>query len=258
MTYVSETVTDIIVSRSYEPDGLRRMLPWSIGAHVIVAAALILWGDRSVSEPPRQIMTISLGGAPGPKTEGLTQAGAQAVQAPPPAEPVKQVEAPPAPKAPPMTLPDPKVRPRQAPKPTQAPPEATAKTPNTGVESKTGAARGDPRVRGAGFGISSSGGSGGPVQLDVSDFCCPEYIDQMRLAVTRGWDQNQGVVGSTTLKFTIARNGTVQSPQVEIPSGFVALDNAAYRALQLARIPPLPAEFPNATLTVHLRFDYQR
>jgi TonB family protein len=74
----------------------------------------------------------------------------------------------------------------------------------------------------------------------------------------RGWDQNQGVVGSTTMKFTITRTGTIQSPQVELPSGFVALDNAAVRALQLARIPPLPSEFPNATLTVHLRFDYQR
>ena len=81
---------------------------------------------------------------------------------------------------------------------------------------------------------------------------------QMRLAILRGWDQNQGVVGSTTMKFTIARNGAVQSPQVELPSGFVALDNAAVRALQLARLPPLPPEFPNQTLTVHLRFDYQR
>jgi TonB family protein len=234
------------------------MLPWSIGAHVLVAAWLLLWPDRSASEPPRQIMTISLGGAPGPKTGGLTQAGAQAVQTPPPLQPVKEVDAPPAPKAPPMTLPDPKVRPRQAPKVAQAPPEASAKTPNTGVEPKTGAARGDTRIRGQGFGLSSSGGAGGPVQLDVSDFCCPEYIDQMRLAIIRGWDQNQGVVGSTTVKFTIARNGPIQAPQVELPSGFVALDNAAVRALQLARVPALPAEFPNPTLTVHLRFDYQR
>jgi periplasmic protein TonB len=255
---VIESVTDIIASRAHEPDGLGRMLPWSIGAHLAVAVALLLWPDRSVSEPPKQIMTISLGGAPGPKTGGLTQAGAQAVQAPPPPEPVKQVEAPPAPKAPPMTLPDPKVRPRQAPKPTQAPPDASAKTPNTGAEPKTGAARGDTRVRGTGFGLSSSGGSGGPVQLDVIDFCCPEYIDQMRLAIMRGWDPNQGVVGSTTMKFTITRSGGIQSSQVELPSGFVALDNAAVRALQLARLPPLPAEFANPTLTVHLRFDYQR
>ena len=252
-----ESVTDIIASRSQEPEGLSKMVVWSVAAHMVVVVVLIAWPDPAV-QPPPTIMTVSLGGAPGPKTGGMTQAGAPAVQAPAPLEPPKQVEAPPAPKAPPMTLPDPKVHPRQQPKPTQAPPEATAKTPNTGAEPRTGAARGDQKVRGTGFGLSSSGGSGGPVQLDVSDFCCPEYIDQMRLAIMRGWDQNQGVVGSTTMKFTITRTGTIQSPQVELPSGFVALDNAAVRALQLARIPPLPSEFPNATLTVHLRFDYQR
>jgi TonB family protein len=58
--------------------------------------------------------------------------------------------------------------------------------------------------------------------------------------------------------FTILRDGTIQAPAVEIPSGFLALDNSALRALQITRLPPLPAQFPNSTLTVHLRFDYQR
>ena len=102
------------------------------------------------------------------------------------------------------------------------------------------------------------GGSGSAVTLDVSDFCCNEYIDQMVTMIRRSWDQNQGVVGSTTMQFTILRNGGIQSPQVEKSSGFVVLDNAAMRALQLTRLPPLPAAFENPTLTVHLRFDYQR
>jgi TonB family protein len=76
--------------------------------------------------------------------------------------------------------------------------------------------------------------------------------------IRRSWDQNQGVVGSTTMQFTILRNGMIQSPQVEKSSGFVVLDNAAMRALQLTRLPPLPGAFGNPTLTVHLRFDYQR
>ena len=70
--------------------------------------------------------------------------------------------------------------------------------------------------------------------------------------------KNQGVVGSTTVKFTIARDGTIQAPQVEKPSGFIALDNSAMRAVQITRLPPLPAAFQNPTLTVHMRFDYQR
>jgi TonB family protein len=76
--------------------------------------------------------------------------------------------------------------------------------------------------------------------------------------IRRSWDQNQGIVGSTTMKFTILRNGTIQSPQVERSSGFAVLDNSSMRALQLTRLAPLPAAFENPTLTVHLRFDYTR
>ena len=44
---------------------------------------------------------------------------------------------------------------------------------------------------------------------------------------------------------------------VERPSGFLALDLAAERALLITRLPELPAQFPNPTLTVHVTFDYQ-
>jgi TonB family protein len=80
----------------------------------------------------------------------------------------------------------------------------------------------------------------------------------MVIAIRRNWDQNQGIVGSTTMVFTISRNGAIQTPQVEKSSGFVVLDTAAMRALQLSRLPPLPPAFENPTLTVHLRFDFQR
>ena len=39
---------------------------------------------------------------------------------------------------------------------------------------------------------------------------------------------------------------------VERPSGFVALDYAAQRALLLTRLPELPPQFPNPSLTVHV------
>jgi hypothetical protein len=46
---------------------------------------------------------------------------------------------------------------------------------------------------------------------------------------------------------------------VERPSGFIALDMAAQRALLLTRqVPALPQGFSNPDLTIHLRFDYQR
>lgn len=253
-----ETVTDIIVARSREPEGLKTMIVWSIAAHIALLATALLWNGPGVNEPPRTVMTISLSGAPGPVTGGQTQRGGEAVQAPAPPEPVKPVEAPPAAKPPEMTLPSPR-RPRPQPPrapPAQAPPEAAAKTPNTGAVPREGTTR--VRGQGLGSGLSSSGGSGGAVSLDVTDFCCQEYLDQMANAIRQNWDQNQGLVGSTTMQFVILRNGTIQSPHVEKSSGFVALDNAALRALQLSKLAPLPGQFENPTLTVHLRFDFQR
>jgi TonB family protein len=254
-----ENVTDIIVARSREPEGLKTMIVWSVAAHIALAVIALFVGGPHLNTAPRQVMTISLSGAPGPKTGGQTQLGGQAVQAPAaPQEPVKPVPPPPAPKEAAMSLPDPKRPPR--PQPKQAPPEATAKNVSTGEVPREGNTRVDTRVRGTGFGLSSAGSnsSGSSVTLDVSDFCCNEYLEQMVVAIRRNWDQSQGVVGSTTMTFTIQRNGTIQTPQVERSSGFVALDNAAMRALQLSRLPPLPQAFENPTLTVHLRFDFQR
>jgi TonB family protein len=253
-----ENVTDIIVARSREPEGLKAMILWSIAGHIALVVLGLLWGGPRVNAPPRTIMTISLGGAPGPRTDGQTQIGGQAVQAPPPQEPVKPAApAPPAPKPPAMSLPEPRSRPPRA-QPKQAPPDATAKNLNTGEVPREGSTRVDTRARGQGFGLSSAGGSGAAVSLDVADFCCNEYIDQMQTIIRRSWDQNQGVVGSTTMQFTILKNGVIDKPMVEKSSGFAALDNSAMRALQLTRLPPLPAAFDNPTLTVHLRFDYQR
>jgi periplasmic protein TonB len=254
-----ENVTDIIVARSREPEGLKTMIVWSVAAHIALAVLAVMWGGPRLETAPRQVMTISLSGAPGPKTGGQTQIGGQAVQAPAaPQEPVKPAPPPPAPKEPVMSLPEPKRPPR--PQPKQAPPEATAKNVSTGEVPREGNTKVDTRVRGTGFGLSSAGSnsSASSVTLDVSDFCCNEYLDQMVVAIRRNWDQNLGVVGSTTMQFTILRNGVIENPRVEKSSGFAVLDNSAMRALQLTRIPALPAAFENPTLTVHLRFDYTR
>src|SRR5262245_40659061 len=257
---MTETVTDIIVARSRQPERLQTMVLWSSAGHVMIVALLLLAGTGTSQNPPQTVMTISLGGAPGPQTGGLTQMGARAVQEQAPPEiPARPALTPPAAEAPKMTLPDPKAKPRPQPKPQKAPPESAAKRANTGPQPTDGNARAEtPVVRGQGFGLSSAGGAGGPVQVDVTDFCCPDYLAQMMTFVQRSWDQNQGVVGSTTVKFTISRDGTIQAALVERPSGFLALDNSALRAVQITKLPPLPAAFQNPSLTVHMRFDYQR
>ena len=70
-----ENVTDIIVARSREPEGLKTMIVWSLAAHITLAVVALLWGGPRLDTAPRKVMTISLSGAVGPKTGGLTQIG---------------------------------------------------------------------------------------------------------------------------------------------------------------------------------------
>jgi TonB family protein len=249
------STTDIIVSRARDVDGLSTMVAWSLGAHIIVMAVVVLMPHPKTDVAPKDVMMISLSGAPGPRT-GMTQMAARNVQAPQPE--VKKAETAPAPVAKEMTLPDPRSKPQ--PKPKTAPKEAAAKTVSTGVEVQEGTAKAETRVRGQGFAGLSSGGSGGTagVTVDAVNFCCPDYINTMAELVKQNWNQKQGIAGVTTMMFTIRKDGRIEDVQIEKPSGFVALDNEARRALQIARLPPLPSRYPNPTLTVHLEFEYVR
>jgi TonB family protein len=61
------------------------------------------------------------------------------------------------------------------------------------------------------------------------------------------------------VKFTIRRDGVLETIELERSTGYPIADLAAQRAVILTKqLPPLPAAFPNPTLTVHLHFDYRR
>jgi hypothetical protein len=253
------TVTDVILSRTQSPERLNSMIGWSVAAHIALFVFMIVmpasWRG-AVDDGPRTVMTISLGGAPGPRNGGLTTMGGRTVQAPP-AEPVKKVvETPPAPKTPEMALPTKNAR-VVKPQPREAPKEATARTPATG-DPQEGSTRVNTGARGQGFGLTSGGGGGTGVTVDTANFCCPEYLSQMVTLIQRNWQSNQGVAGKIVMKFTITRTGTIESVQVEQPSGFLAHELAAQRALLLTRLPELPLQYPNPSLGVHMIFEYQR
>jgi TonB family protein len=253
------SVTDVILSRAQTSERLNGMIVWSVAAHIALFTFMIFmpasWRG-AMDEGPRTVMTISLGGAPGPRNGGLTTMGGRTVQAPPP-EPVKKVvETPPAPKTPEMALPTRNAR-VVKPQPREAPKEATARTPATG-EPQEGSTRVNTGARGQGFGLTSGGGGGTGVTVDTANFCCPEYLSQMVTLIQRNWDSRQPAAGSVIMKFTVTRAGTIESVQVEQSSGFVAHELTAQRALLLTRLPELPIQYPNPTLTVHMRFEYQR
>jgi protein TonB len=257
---MNEGVSDIIAARSREPQGLSTMVALSIVVHVAAVALLAVAPAPDYSETPRTVMTISLGGAPGPRTGGMTPMGGRAVQeAAPTPEPRPRAETPPAPVRPEMTLPTPNARQRPArPRPREAPPESTGREASTGAQRSEGNARADTGARGQGFGLTTGGGGGTGAYLDVGDFCCPEYLETVVQRIQQNWASQQNVTAQVVVKFTIQRDGSISDAQVERSSGFVALDSAAHRAVQLTRVPPLPGRFPNSDLTVHMRFDFQR
>jgi TonB family protein len=246
---MTETVTDIIAARARTEDGLKTMIVWSVGLHVAVLGGLLL-APRATSDAPPVVMTISLSGSEGVRSEGMTQAGAQPVKEVAPPEEKPKPATPPRERAE-MTLPDPKAKttPRTKPQAVEAP--SVTPTP----------APAPTKVRGQGFGLSTAGGGGvGGVTLDISgNFCCQEYLNQMVVAIKTKWNDQQSVVGITGMKFTILKDGTITAVQIEKPSGFVALDNESRHALEAtARLAPLPSAYPNSNLTVHLQFEYTR
>lgn len=257
---------------------LNRAIRWSIAVHVgIVAVVLLTPRSWWVNEPaPRTVMVINLGGSPGPSTTGRTSMGGRTVeqQAPPPPRPEPVRPTPPAPAAP-TAAPTTRTPPRQPPppkpsptprrptppastaKPQAAAPQTPSRAPVTGSQVTQGSTRADTSARGQGVGLAHGGGlSGG--ETDLSDFCCPEYVSQMLSFIDSRWNKNQPERGTTELRFTIGRDGSIDPKSITVtkPSGYGVLDRNSMRALQDVRLPPLPAAYPNPTLTVRLSFPY--
>jgi TonB family protein len=248
--------------RATGPDGFKRMVLLSLAAHglLILLVALSPSSWRTSDADPRTVMTISLGGAPGPRAGGLTSMSGRPVQrAVPPKPDEKPVPiTPPAAKPPEMTEPT-KAAPRPAPKPTTTPQtaaeQARAKAPSTGARVSEGQAKADTGVVSDSIGLSTGGGGTGG-QINLGNFCCPAYVAEMLQIIHRNWRQQQGARGATVMKFVIDRQGTLSGVAVARTSGNFLLDQAATRALTLTKLPPLPREYTNPTLTVNLEFNF--
>lgn len=259
-------VSDVLRDRMHEPVGIGRMATVSAAAHAALFGALFLLQGHLFHrdiDAPREVMTITLGGGGGPENGGMTAMGGRPVQAEtlPDAQP--EPIRPPAAKAPEMVVPAktaaaPAKRAPATPV-TNAPDDARGRTPTRGAQTAAGSTTAQTTARGQGAGLSMGGGPGAGATLDVADFCCPDYLVLMTERIKSAWDPKQGVAGLVIVRFVIQRDGRLTDAAVERDSGFPSLDLAALRAVVLARqLPPLPSAFPNATLTVHLNFEYQR
>ena len=257
--------TEILLERAKNQAGERHMFGLSFVAHVIAMVILLLAPPSPAMAPTdteRVVMQISLGGAAGTPSRGRTPMGGRPVQQviPPDEPPRPRAVRTPAAKTPEMILPATPTlsKPSSRPPIESAPDTGRGRTPTEGDEEQLGSAAADTGVKGLGFGLTTGGGGTGGY-LDVTNFCCPDYLSTMLHLIQRNWDSRQEVAGTTLIMFTIQRDGRLSDVEIERSSGYTALDITAQRALLLVRqLPSLPTAFPEDHLTVHINFQYQR
>jgi TonB family protein len=257
-----DVVSEVLVARAAKSDGLTSMLSVSVLGHLALLTAFVLmpaaWFGAE-RQAPETIMQISLGGPVGPNDGGLATLGSRAIQQVVPVEAKKAIE----PVRPPSARTPEMIEPTKTPPKKTTPNKVDAKDPRSnrptkGAQIQTGTAVAETGARGQGFGLSSGGGGTGGVILEVSNFCCPEYLATMTTLIKANWNNQQGRDGSTLMRFVIQRDGRIVDITVQQSSGVQALDFFAERALRLAKLPPLPAGYSEAALAVRLYFDYSR
>ena len=254
---MNEPASDVIVTRARAQGTLMPMLAWSVAGHVAIVAAIWLAPAPSSNDAPRVVMTVNLGGAPGPRAGGLTPMGGRAVPERPP-EPPK-----PVPRTPPPPPSRPTAAARPSPKAAPARParsEPAPAAPSVPEPPREGSTRVETGARGQGFGLATGGAGPKGLELEnATNFCCPGYLELVRVAIERGWERTPGVSGVTTMRFRILRNGTIDSVSIVQSSGNPTLDASAARALsRVQNLQPLPAEFPDSTLALRMRFENRR
>jgi TonB family protein len=247
---MNEPASDVIAARAGAQGTLMPTLVWSVAGHLAIAAAIWLAPARSPNDTPRLVMTVNLGGAPGPRSGGLTQQGGRRVEPTP--EP---------PKAAPRTPPPPPPSRSVAALPAKAAPARPARTepartaPSVPEPPRDGNTRVETGARGQGFGLATGGNGQRGIEVETPNFCCPGYLEVVRVAIERAWVRAPGI-GVTTLRFRILRNGTIEGVSVFESSSNRTIDDAALRALALTRtLPELPREFPDGSLALRMRFE---
>ena len=108
---------------------------------------------------------------------------------------------------------------------------------------------------------TSQPGGDREVKVDIQDFPFTYYLNLLRYRVRENWYppyQESGEENkiSVVIGFRVERQGKISQINVETSSGKFLFDQAAVRAVSTAGpLPPLPDEYLNETLTVHIEFE---
>ncbi|HYE93627.1 MAG TPA: energy transducer TonB [Terriglobales bacterium] len=97
----------------------------------------------------------------------------------------------------------------------------------------------------------------GAVTLSGGDFPFAWYLRQVEGKIAEKWDAQARDGSQPQVVFEIARDGKVTALKVEKSSGNALYDQAALRAItEAAPFPPLPQDFKESLIRVHLGFNY--
>jgi TonB family protein len=104
---------------------------------------------------------------------------------------------------------------------------------------------------------SGSAQGAGPVTLSVSDFPYAWYLQAVHRKVTDRWEGKAQPGRQPVVVFEIGRGGEVGQITIEKSSGNPFYDRMALRAIEEAKpFPPLPADFKESLLRIHLGFNF--
>jgi TonB family protein len=97
----------------------------------------------------------------------------------------------------------------------------------------------------------------GAVSLSAGDFPFAWYLRQVQSKIGEKWDPHARDGSQPQVVFEISRDGKIRGLAVEKTSGNPLYDQAAMRAItEAAPFPPLPDDFKESMLRVHLGFNY--
>lgn len=148
-------------------------------------------------------------------------------------------------------------------KPSKAPPAVknTQPAPTQPMNAVPYGQGGNPSIQAGNFstqpGVGSQVGEGGAFGSKYS-----EYVSAMNRKISQNW--LKGLVDSSIqraprvyLTFDILRDGTITNIELTQSSNIPTLDNSAKRALYASnKLPPLPADYPGASVRVSYYFEY--
>ena len=238
---------------NYEP--FRAMLLWSGILHIFLLLVLVLVASLGTSAPfaPQEHIAMVIPGLPEAlPTSGDSRSPTPPLPAPEPEvtpETTKEVVRPTTEQREQIPLPDAKSRrPSRLVKPKQ----------DSGLRGADAASAKSAQLKTLGLPGLGLGNSTGENSAFDQPFEYAYYATQMLSKINQHWQRHRvRGVATVIIKFSIMRNGSIASPNVETSGGVRLLDRSALRAVMLSDpLPPLPNSYPNDTVGVHLRFTY--